>query len=250
MAIFELLIGRKSKPPQILFGSTDIVLLQLDVALNEEHVYENKIPQYPIDATNVITDHIWQSPDRLNIEGHVSNYPLKTILFDRDTFQSRDSTAIGGQDKDRVLTAYEMLLTLSGRKLVKNAKDNVGQGTIYHPVVVDIITNLCIFTDMVIETLTIPRNSGVNNELIFQVQFVKITRASVQETNITYVNDKLYGAEGVGDQNSTTKVKGKQPETTTVGNNNTHLRNMVDGGKKGLSTWGPKLKTLLFGTGN
>lgn len=247
MAIFELLVGRKAKPPQILFGSTDIVLLQLDVALNEEHIYENRIPQYPIDASSVITDHIWKSPDRLNIEGHISNAPLKSIIFDRDTFQTRDSTAIGGESKNRVLTAYEILLTLSGRKLVQNAKDNAGQGVVYNPVVVDIITNLCVFTDMVIETLRIPRNSGIHDELIFQVQFVKITRASVYETNISYVNDKLYGADGVGDQNSKTKRTGKQPETDTTDPNATILYGIGQKGKKGLKEYGPVIKQFFLG---
>lgn len=248
MAIFELLFGRKSRPPQILFSGTKVVLLQLDISINEEHIYENRIPQYPIDSTSTISDHIWMTPDRLNIEGQISNAPLKAWYLPENLQYNNNTTALGGRNTNRVLTAYEVLLALSGRKLVRNAEDNAGKGVIYNPVVVDIITNLCVFSDMVIESLRIPRNAGVLDELIFQVQFVKVTRATVHDADIQYVNDKIYGATGVGDQNSSTTNGGVQPNTDTKSPKDTILRGWVDGGKKGLKEYGPAVKTFLLGS--
>lgn len=246
MAIFELLVGRKARPPQILFGGTTIVMLQLDVAINEEHIYENRIPQYPIDSANTISDHIWTTPDRLNIEGQVTNAPVQAWYIPGS---SNNTTEIGGQNANRVLTAYEVLLALSGRKLLRNSEDNAGQGTIQRPTVIDIITSTRIFNNMVIESLRVPKNASVWDEFMFNVQFVEVTRSTVHDTNINYVNDKIYGADGVGDQSAGTTNAGVQPNTETGEPNNTILKNIIDGGKSLLDKYGQTIKDVTLGTG-
>jgi hypothetical protein len=244
MAIIEtidLLIGRKSKPPSILSSENGLVLLKLDVAINEEHIYENRIPQFPIDTANTISDHIWKLPDQLKIQGQVSNAPIQSIIT-----TLKDTTAIGGTEANKVLTAYEVLLALTGRKLVRNYEDIAGKGIPSQPIIIDIITNLCVFNNMVVRSLRIPRNAGIKDELMFDVEFVQITKTTIQDTNIQYVNEKIYGAEGVENQKATQDV-GKQPQVETKADNRTILKRLTDGGKKNLDKYGDTIKQIMFG---
>lgn len=248
MAIIEaldLLLGRKAKPPQLLFGDTKLVLLRFDVAMQEEHIYENRIPQFPIDTSSVISDHIWKQPDQLRLQGQISNAPVKMF------FQSKDITSIGvGEDGNRVLSAYEILLALTGRKFVRNAEDNVGKGAIYKPVILDVITNLCVFNNMIIKSLRIPRNAGVKDELMFDIEFVQIAKTTVSDTNIQYVNDKIYGAEGVADSAQPTENVGKQPQTEAKVDNRTVLQRLYDGGAKSWDKYKEKITGVIFGEGS
>lgn len=67
MAILEFLLGqRKAK----------IGLVTLDASLNETHDKTNEVTQHPVEDGVVISDHIRRTPEKLKINGVITNHPI------------------------------------------------------------------------------------------------------------------------------------------------------------------------------
>lgn len=240
MAI-ELLLGRKVKPPEIGQAGTGALLLELDLAVSEEHSYRNAVSSYPVEEGLDITDHVRAEPERLTLEGFVTNAPIKYLAA------LRDNPITSGAGKDRVVTAYEVLLGIAGYKMVQPSGSNWGGTALSKPVLVDIYTSLRVYTDMILETLTVPRDNGTGDALRFKAEFVKIRKVSTQATTIRYTNEKKYGSGGANDQAQDTVDNGKKAGTEAPADKRTILKQMVDGGKKQLDNFFGNVKQQTVG---
>jgi len=172
MTALNLLFGRKGG----MIGS-----IQLDANLSEEHQYENQVTEFPVEEGADITDHIKLNPERLNIEGFITNSPIEVVyenvneVIERKPgkVEVKKTESIGNYS--RIETAHEALLAISGRKIA-------GKETT--PQIVDLVTGLRVFTDMVITSLTIPRSADIGQALKFNASFVKIRKTNTQTIEI------------------------------------------------------------------
>lgn len=183
-------------------GAT-IGVLQLDATVSESHDYKNEVTEFPSEDGSTIVDNIRILPDRVTINGLVSNSPVSGIfdkVFDvvtgssnvKEVFRvSRDDTAT------RVESARDILLRIRGSIIGAQNKD---------PQVVDIVTGLRKYTNMVMESLTIDRNGRTGQSLPFTATFVQIKTADVTTVDI----EKPKPSEEVSDKASAKTQKGKQ----------------------------------------
>jgi hypothetical protein len=205
----ELLLGRKKTPLQFTTAGNNLVLLELDVALSEEHQFNNEVTSFPIEDGSNITDHIKLNPEQITIEGFVTNSPIKNII------QMRNDPVTTNGGFDRVSTAYDAMLAIAGRR---------GQP----PILVDIFSTLRIFTDMALTRLTIPRDGTIGESLKFTADFVRVHKATLGEATIYYTSDRKYGSGGVKDGAQPTTNTGKQLASDVADDKKTTLRAATD----------------------
>ena len=187
----ELLLGRKKRAPQFSVAGSSVLLLELDASISEGHSFTNSVTRFPVEDGSDITDHIKIEPDQISIEGFVTNSPIKNLI------QMRDNPTVSSGGLDRVTSAYETLLGISGRNG-------------YPPAMVDIFTTMRTFTDMVMTSLSIPRDGGTGEALRFSAEFVHIRKISLAQATIFYTSGKKYGADGVEDDGQGTSPQGTQ----------------------------------------
>ena len=118
-----------------------IDVLELDASISESHTGEVEVTEHPIERGADITDHARPKPDRVTIEGLVSNTPLHRV-------------PVQNGDAD---TAYTILRDIKDKaKLVK------------------VITAKRVYTNMIMEHLNVPANVKVGDSLQFTAQFKEV----------------------------------------------------------------------------
>lgn len=128
--------------------------LELDVVLEEQHDYDSEVTQYPIESGESISDHINLNPVRLTMRGFITQTPVQFL----------DTNTILGNDL--VQTAFDKLVE------IRDNKD-----------VIDVVSGLKVYSDMIINRLSIPRDVRTGQSLQFTAGFTQIKKtASIGET--------------------------------------------------------------------
>jgi len=178
--------------------------LELDVTLTEKHEFSNEITSFPVEAGAEIADHVIQAPSRITIQGFVTNTPVK--LF-------------GGalDPTDYVQTALETLLTLAG-----HIKGDEGLYTTPEPVTV--VTGLNVYSNMMITSLTIPRDRTTGQALEFTAELVEVIYADSETVSIPADNvdpasaDLAQSAQDAGQQVPAPPAAEVQTQTSILAN--------------------------------
>ncbi len=158
MSIGILFDARKS--PTTIAG--DFISIDLDVMMDETHEWTADVVTNPVENGSPISDHIRLMPDKLTINGMISDAPLNP------EFGLQFPGAIdGGTYSARMQTHFEMLRELMAARL---------------PVVV--YTRYKSYTDMAITSINIARSSGIGECLPFTMQFTNINIVNTQIVDV------------------------------------------------------------------
>ena len=160
----EILWGRSSG-----LALAGLNLLTLDACLSQDHEYKNKVTSYPVENGLDVSDHVRQEPDELKIEGVISDTP--------DGVDSVD-----GSYSD---SAYKALCAVAGRDYV-STETAVIKNEYPAPIIVDVIVKYRVFTDMILETLSVPRTTTTGDSINFTAHFKKFRKADVSLATINY----------------------------------------------------------------
>lgn len=134
--------------------NTQIDALVLDASISESHQAEVEVTEHPVESGAAIVDHARPKPDSVTIEGVVSNTPL-------DTTQTDDA-----------LTAYAKLLAL---------KDS--------PKLITIVTELRTYEDMLLTSLSVPRDTRTGDALRFTAVFKRVKLVKNKSTTVTVTKE-------------------------------------------------------------
>lgn len=186
-------------PLTILTGQSKkgkIGLLELDARISEEAKYSSEVTRFPVESGNFISDHYIKKPIQYNITGFISNDPVK-ILDMKNSSPVKNKSIIerfilDKKDKTRIEIAKNYLLELHE------------SGSL-----IDIISGIEVYTNMIITSLNIPRSKTTGNALRFSAVFTKVKKveSEVFEGNISDLDGRAENAE---EQAQTTKEKGVQ----------------------------------------
>lgn len=185
---------------------------QIEVTVNEQHNYRNEVTDYPVENGMNISDFIRQRPERMTIEGIISRTPL----FINVGFE----TAITGSGFNRTQNALETLLDIAGYRLPKQVGQTIIVERAGTPKIVDIVSLLRIYVNMVCVTLTIPYNQANGDALRFTAEFKHIAMVmskTVVIDNVSTLNGKAPNIENAGPPTKKAGVQATK-ETTTVAN--------------------------------
>lgn len=131
--VLATLFGRK-------YAKGKVGLVELDVTLSENHTFNSRATNFPIETGGDITDHIINDPDILNLSGIVSDTPLGMFSF-----------------FTRSIDAFNRLVEIHDRR---------------EPVTV--VTGLKVYNNMVMTVLDVPRNIQTGQSLTFNITLQSI----------------------------------------------------------------------------
>jgi len=198
----------------VLFGRIGgkIGELQLDANLSETHSYVNEVSQFPVEVGSDIIDNIKLNPDKITINGMVSNSPVSVLFSDVTDIVNRRGNNVEAKRTSRdgtptrVESAQDILLRISGRKINGNDEE---------PELVTIVTGLRVYTDMALTNLNITRTGTTGQALPFTADFIKVQTVESETIAIpnTSIPDKASSTIDKGNQ--TPKVSNEEQEKST-----------------------------------
>ena len=159
MALTSLIIK------QPILAKIDTIVL--DASITENHVYTSKVTQFPVETGVTISDHIYNEPDRLTLEGLVTNFPLplaKPEIYTR-AFTSSTQGQLRYSDD-----AYIKLMAIRNNKAL-----------------ITIVTRLKHYTNMAILSINIPRDHTTQEALKFTIEFQKVFVVSTSTVPASYL---------------------------------------------------------------
>jgi hypothetical protein len=122
--------------------------VELDASLTENHTSRNEVTRFPVEKGVDTTDHVRRQPDSVTIRGVVSDHPI---------------TFGGGGANSRSAEAYQDVLTMLNEAQLIN-----------------VVTTLREYDNMVIESLSVPRNPRRGNTVEFNLTLTEIKTVEVQ----------------------------------------------------------------------
>lgn len=131
--VLATLFGKK-------YAKGRVGLVELDVTLSENHTFNARATNFPIETGGDITDHIINDPDILNLSGIVSDTPLNALSF-----------------FSRSIDAFNRLVEIHERR---------------EPITV--VTGLKVYNNMVMTLLDVPRNIQTGQSLTFNITLQNI----------------------------------------------------------------------------
>lgn len=175
-----------------------------DVILDATHMetieYSSVITDHPVErgfeagSGSSISDYIYKDPIKIRMVGSVTDSPIDIIGTAKTVFNIFDGNVLNnivdqykGKGRNQI-TAYEVLTDIYNNR-----------------VMVDVVSYLDVFSNMVIESLSFPRDNATGNRLLFEVTLKQITLADVK--TISFSNNPL----SVQDTISSRINNGSQP---------------------------------------
>ncbi len=140
--------------------------VEIDASVSEIHSASADITEFPVEDGSLITDHINKRPDVVQIEGYVSNTPIKgfTNFFGAAPIGSLANLTIGVSN-DLAKTAYDKLLEIvEGNELIT------------------IVTTLRTYENMAIESFIVNRSASDGDVLHFTAVARQITLVQTAES--------------------------------------------------------------------
>lgn len=145
--VLSLLFGKK-------YARTAIASVVLDAVLSEDHVYNSRVTNYPIEDGRIISDHIINEPETLQLTGVVSDTPLAFLA-----------------PFNRSINAFNTLVEIHNRRER-----------------ITVVTGIKVYTDMVITSLQVPRNVASGQSLTFVIDLQKVFLDTTVQVNFNTNN--------------------------------------------------------------
>lgn len=164
----------------LLFKRTNVMIdaIEVDVSLSEQHVSEVEITEHPVEIGTNIVDHARPKPDVLTIEGVISNDALPlpdAVLNAHEEHGQRFTTRSTGQPQ-RAGIAYDDL-----RALKDAAK------------LITVVTSLVTYDNMMLRSLSAPRDPRTGQTLRFSATFVHVRVVSTKTVALAATPKKSGG---------------------------------------------------------
>jgi hypothetical protein len=144
-------------------SKTQIGAITLDAAITDTHEFSAEVTNHPLETGSSITDHVFLNPDRLTIEGEVTNSPVQI-------FGGILSGGFSGLS-DRRVEAFEELIALNKARAP-----------------ITVVTGLAVYKNMVLNNLKVPRDTNTGQRLLFTAEFQRVT--FVETKNVEISQDK------------------------------------------------------------
>jgi hypothetical protein len=176
-----------------------ISVLNLDATIRETEEYTNEVTEFPVESGFSISDHVIRKPERVTIEGFITNTPIPNSIVSAPLL-------IFGQG-NRVKYALEKLLTFAGFD-PSGVNSKHERGTAAAPQLIDVETGLRVYNDMIIESLSVPRDNGTGETLRFTVSLKKCIIVKTEFVKIQNTSELNGKAPNATKQAAETKNKG------------------------------------------
>ena len=159
----SLILSHKTPPKFQTNLAPNIDILELDAAIHETHEYTNTVTDFPVEKGFSISDHVFKVPEKLTMEGFVTNSPIPYSVSNIPAIYTSG---------DRVNTSFEILLDLAGYDY--SGQDFTIFKTVKMPVILRVVTGLRVYSNMIITHLSFPRDITTGESLRFTCELRRI----------------------------------------------------------------------------
>ena len=186
--------------------------LELDVTISENHEYGSMVTEFPVEKGGNVSDHIINNPVILNMNGFITNSPVRIFGGIVDNLTSQRVPI-----PNRVQSAFTLLTDMRDIKELFT-----------------VVTGLKVYRNMFFKSLVFPRNSGTGDTLRFTAILTRVTKAASKKierqnldpgTTEAKKNTKDLGAEKV-DRGGQTTTQSTEEQTRRV----SILKSLISGG--------------------
>lgn len=174
------LLGGTQRKVQFIQQPTGTVI-SIDCTASESHQQESPPTEFPLETGESVSDHIIIKPFALEIQGIISDTPIKALNAALATIAGAalpPSGIVGASvamalysalagSKSPSVAAYAQLVQLQMRRQPFN-----------------VLTTLKLYENMFFKSLTVPRDASTGQVLVFNVSLVQLLLVSPQTVNI------------------------------------------------------------------
>lgn len=146
-------------------GGPDGLILELDASLRETHELAGSGSQYPIEDGSLVSDNYTPAPQRLTIEGTVTDTPVQYL-----SSVTSGTGGLGSVSNWLGIMPTSINAWIELKKLWKSRKP------------FDVATGFDLYKSMVITRLSVPRSAKIGKQMLFTMdleQQVILTKESV-----------------------------------------------------------------------
>lgn len=133
------------------FPNTSIGGILIDACLSETHTLASDVTEYPVEEGSAITDHARAKPNHVSLECIITNTPLSETAR-REAEITQGDLGIG-----RATDIFRRLEIMQATSQV-----------------LQVVTPLKVYDDMLIESLTVPRDPRTGDAIRFQIAFKQV----------------------------------------------------------------------------
>jgi len=147
-------------------GAKSIGGFEIDAFFSENYNFANRMTNLPIEEGSVVTDHVVEEPDTIDIEAFIGCAKFETNA--NPPGPDLSNVDIPDDLKGRIIKAYHELLRLKRER---------------QPI--DVVTGLTTFTDMIIVSFDIGRDAETGADLHFSMRFQSLKIVKSEEVEIS-----------------------------------------------------------------
>ncbi|MCK5316395.1 MAG: hypothetical protein KAJ55_00695 [Anaerolineales bacterium] len=223
--IFDIITGRDKRVSLSYLAGEDadaLELLKIDATRAEEHSFRAKATQHEVEDGANISDHVIKTGRIVTLDGIISDDPITVAAAAIGNIAGIAGSLIeglGGAVATGAVSKLGSELIASGSKPSKDAVD-ILEYIYEESIPLMITTSIKTYTNMIMENLSIPRNSRNANALEFKATFKEIR---IVESEVVDIPPAATTVEGAIEEQKGGKKPSVEPDTQTQSSGSTLL---------------------------
>jgi hypothetical protein len=220
------------------------LLIVLDVVKEEEPKYTADVTKHPVESGPEVSDHIQLHNPTLRLKGTISNTPLDLSSSIGNLIAGGIAAVTSSQARENILnTGLQQAASIAGAALMGGAADPLSAGlagsadaiartillaAYQNKLPFDVVTRRQRYTNMVIESLSFPRDAATGYQLIFEIEMTALRIVSPLQVQLIQLAESVIpGATPSADLGSQTGGGVSSQTATAV--NGSWLRQIIKG---------------------
>jgi len=142
----------------------------LDATITQTHSGSQTITEHPVEEGANVTDHSLKDPDKLQLVGVVSDYPIL-----RDINAGPEPAIIGGDPDRRSQQAYFELVRFKNEARL-----------------LQVVTELREYTDMMIDSISVPKDRATRHNITVTIGLKEFRKASLESVEAPQPSEPVH----------------------------------------------------------
>lgn len=223
--IFDIITGRDKRVSLSYLAGEDaeaLELLKIDATRAEEHSFKAKATQHEVEDGANISDHVIKTGRVVTLDGIISDDPITVAAAAIGNIGGIAGSLVGGLGGAVATGAVSKIgseLIANGSKPSKDAVD-ILEYIYEESIPLMITTSIKTYTNMIMESLNIPRNSRNANALEFKASFKEIR---IVESEVVDIPPSATTVDGAIEEQKGGKKPSVEPDAQTQSSGSTLL---------------------------
>ena len=223
--IFDIITGKDKRVALSYLSGGEakaLEILKIDATRAEEHTFKAKATQHEVEDGANISDHVIKTGRVVVIDGVISDDPISISAAAVGNLAGITGNLVGGLGG---AVATGVVAKLGSELISKSSKPSKDALDIFEEIYeksipITIVTSIKTYTNMIMESLSVPRNSRNANSLEFKATFKEIR---IIKSEVVEIPPSATTAQGAIVEQKGGKKPSVEPDAQTQNNGSTFL---------------------------